>query len=182
RNRIALPCAAQSSLACRQEQVPVVALLDDNGSLDRHPTDGHHVESRAGTLPRRPDRGIGEQDRADTHLSAPRSNYAGHVFHAQQAGTVSKDSPASAYRVVRRCGHSSNPAEELPASLGHALVNRIARSRNDRSWLRPAESDVALPWRSECAHRSGSRSEEHTSELQSRENLVCRLLLEKKKT
>src|SRR5436309_10336935 len=29
---------------------------------------------------------------------------------------------------------------------------------------------------------SGIRSEEHTSELQSRENLVCRLLLEKKKT
>src|SRR5690606_42153758 len=27
----------------------------------------------------------------------------------------------------------------------------------------------------------GCRSEEHTSELQSRENLVCRLLLEKKK-
>src|SRR6266511_5047162 len=27
----------------------------------------------------------------------------------------------------------------------------------------------------------GERSEEHTSELQSRENLVCRLLLEKKK-
>src|SRR5436309_7136037 len=31
------------------------------------------------------------------------------------------------------------------------------------------------------AARCGSRSEEHTSELQSRENLVCRLLLEKKK-
>src|SRR5690606_41665173 len=28
---------------------------------------------------------------------------------------------------------------------------------------------------------AGCRSEEHTSELQSRENLVCRLLLEKKK-
>src|SRR5690606_40290201 len=28
----------------------------------------------------------------------------------------------------------------------------------------------------------GNRSEEHTSELQSRENLVCRLLLEKKTT
>src|SRR5690606_41951902 len=28
--------------------------------------------------------------------------------------------------------------------------------------------------------RAGCRSEEHTSELQSRENLVCRLLLEKK--
>src|SRR2546430_7148950 len=30
--------------------------------------------------------------------------------------------------------------------------------------------------------RSGSRSEEHTSELQSQSNLVCRLLLEKKQT
>src|SRR2546428_3471519 len=29
--------------------------------------------------------------------------------------------------------------------------------------------------------RAGSRSEEHTSELQSRSDLVCRLLLEKKK-
>src|SRR5690606_41704323 len=29
---------------------------------------------------------------------------------------------------------------------------------------------------------TAARSEEHTSELQSRENLVCRLLLEKKKT
>src|SRR5690606_41100836 len=31
-------------------------------------------------------------------------------------------------------------------------------------------------------HCSMFRSEEHTSELQSRENLVCRLLLEKKRT
>src|SRR5215475_15962653 len=31
-------------------------------------------------------------------------------------------------------------------------------------------------------NRRHRRSEEHTSELQSRENLVCRLLLEKKKT
>src|SRR2546427_6911289 len=31
-------------------------------------------------------------------------------------------------------------------------------------------------------HRYGTRSEEHTSELQSQSNLVCRLLLEKKNT
>src|SRR5688572_33176899 len=43
------------------------------------------------------------------------------------------------------------------------------------------------PLRSECASRArwldncASRSEEHTSELQSQSNLVCRLLLEKKK-
>src|SRR3712207_7103217 len=32
-----------------------------------------------------------------------------------------------------------------------------------------------------CARRTSSRSEEHTSELQSRQYLVCRLLLEKNK-
>src|SRR5690606_39846827 len=41
-------------------------------------------------------------------------------------------------------------------------------------------------WREEKKMASASaaprRSEEHTSELQSRENLVCRLLLEKKKS
>src|SRR5690606_40117467 len=37
---------------------------------------------------------------------------------------------------------------------------------------------VAAPGR---GFSDGRRSEEHTSELQSRENLVCRLLLEKKK-
>src|SRR6185312_15124882 len=33
-----------------------------------------------------------------------------------------------------------------------------------------------------CTRRGPARSEEHTSELQSRSDLVCRLLLEKKKT
>src|SRR5437868_10995798 len=48
-------------------------------------------------------------------------------------------------------------------------------------------SRVALPRRRRRAHRARprratpSRSEEHTSELQSRFDLVCRLLLEKKK-
>src|SRR5690606_41865164 len=37
-------------------------------------------------------------------------------------------------------------------------------------------------FRSSARRSRHSRSEEHTSELQSRENLVCRLLLEKKKT
>src|SRR3712207_8658025 len=35
--------------------------------------------------------------------------------------------------------------------------------------------------RSVCRFSTGARSEEHTSELQSRQYLVCRLLLEKKK-
>src|SRR5690606_40792486 len=36
-------------------------------------------------------------------------------------------------------------------------------------------------YRDSTGSQVGYRSEEHTSELQSRENLVCRLLLEKKK-
>src|SRR2546427_3612979 len=38
-----------------------------------------------------------------------------------------------------------------------------------------------LPWRDSLRVALGERSEEHTSELQSQSNLVCRLLLEKKK-
>src|SRR5690606_40276888 len=47
---------------------------------------------------------------------------------------------------------------------------RMLASSTWKAWLMPIESTLT------------SRSEEHTSELQSRENLVCRLLLEKKKT
>src|SRR5690606_29390722 len=41
------------------------------------------------------------------------------------------------------------------------------------------ERNTSVPKR--MGTRTNERSEEHTSELQSRENLVCRLLLEKKK-
>src|SRR2546428_3116478 len=51
-----------------------------------------------------------------------------------------------------------------------------------RSWL-TAESLTRLdPSASTIQPSAMSRSEEHTSELQSRSDLVCRLLLEKKKT
>src|SRR5690349_24193035 len=40
---------------------------------------------------------------------------------------------------------------------------------------------IISPSRSVFASRAALRSEEHTSELQSRRDLVCRLLLEKKK-
>src|SRR5258708_9513590 len=43
----------------------------------------------------------------------------------------------------------------------------------------PITSGRATSWL--CSIRAGYRSEEHTSELQSPDHLVCRLLLEKKK-
>src|SRR5690242_21397578 len=44
-----------------------------------------------------------------------------------------------------------------------------------------AEPGAGEPQRRIVRMRAGDRSEEHTSELQSHVNLVCRLLLEKKK-
>src|SRR3712207_8787231 len=60
-------------------------------------------------------------------------------------------------------------------------TSRPERPKRRRSWPRRRSPG---PWSSSPAGRSGSsrrsRSEEHTSELQSRQYLVCRLLLEKK--
>src|SRR2546430_4592797 len=66
-------------------------------------------------------------------------------------------------------------------SLHDALPISISGAPNERAMLVALASQPsgwaimpAAPW------ISGSRSEEHTSELQSQSNLVCRLLLEKK--
>src|SRR5207249_6517911 len=53
------------------------------------------------------------------------------------------------------------------------------RRRPERAWHHNAQSPRV--WRQTCGRRLSLRSEEHTSELQSRFDLVCRLLLEKKK-
>src|SRR2546428_2604676 len=59
-------------------------------------------------------------------------------------------------------------------------THRHARSRGP---LRPTPRASLTSFRSFGARSSlRLRSEEHTSELQSRSDLVCRLLLEKKKT
>src|SRR2546427_4689698 len=67
-------------------------------------------------------------------------------------------------------GVQVRPAREPHA---RALARRMARARRSRDGgCRPADRP----------RRRAVRSEEHTSELQSQSNLVCRLLLEKKKT
>src|SRR5690242_21509279 len=64
----------------------------------------------------------------------------------------------------------------------------VVRSRQDDECLvpmllpqHPVGIAVRLPPARRAHVRRGDRSEEHTSELQSHVNLVCRLLLEKKK-
>src|SRR5438874_4831840 len=50
-----------------------------------------------------------------------------------------------------------------------------------RSEDSPGAEGGWLTWLDDCGVPALTRSEEHTSELQSRRDLVCRLLLEKKK-
>src|SRR5690606_41462131 len=60
------------------------------------------------------------------------------------------------------------------------LLAADLRVRHETSTGAVAVRDVAGEL-GNSGRRAPCRSEEHTSELQSRENLVCRLLLEKKK-
>src|SRR5690606_41258894 len=75
------------------------------------------------------------------------------------------------YWFSRRCGTSALPPGRSK-SLSPAFPTPFLRFGHYRYPPRPI-----VP---ESGRHYGSRSEEHTSELQSRENLVCRLLLEKK--
>src|SRR3712207_7519250 len=70
-------------------------------------------------------------------------------------------------------------------TLFRSFVLHSTRGRDDPDpWLSTRRPDDNRPQPSSCGrhHRHWPRSEEHTSELQSRQYLVCRLLLEKKKT
>src|SRR5258708_22475698 len=59
----------------------------------------------------------------------------------------------------------------------YTTLFRSCRPPRRRAWTRAARSPAGL----RRGGRSPARSEEHTSELQSPDHLVCRLLLEKKK-
>src|SRR5258708_14171872 len=74
---------------------------------------------------------------------------------------------------------SLHDALPISASL---TTSRTASSKPDSSmanWLTPLYFTALCS--ASCATRKRERSEEHTSELQSPDHLVCRLLLEKKK-
>ena len=62
-----------------------------------------------------------------------------------------------------------------------ALKDRDIAARGKGEETTITDEELVLLLQSMIKQRHESRSEEHTSELQSRRNLVCRLLLEKKK-
>src|SRR5258707_7513316 len=61
----------------------------------------------------------------------------------------------------------SSAADDAPPASRHDLTHSVASAERGKPVVSPPGK--------------ASRSEEHTSELQSRQYLVCRLLLEKKK-
>src|SRR5699024_11543744 len=73
-----------------------------------------------------------------------------------------------------------NPAAPLLRETLHARQRDRSRARGDRRRLLRSRGQPSGGTRTDGPPR-WLRSEEHTSELQSRFDLVCRLLLEKKK-
>src|SRR5690606_40948002 len=102
---------------------------------------------------------------------------------------LSPDSPWFSLSPTRRSsdlpGRSSPrlaPATARAYIRGHEPQDRQSGTPGPAHAAAAARADRALhPRRPAGGLADPGRSEEHTSELQSRENLVCRLLLEKKK-
>src|SRR3712207_7879889 len=68
------------------------------------------------------------------------------------------------------------------AGLGPVALDRVEdRDRRPVQRQDPQRAVARVAAQVDAAARERQRSEEHTSELQSRQYLVCRLLLEKKK-
>src|SRR3989442_2126541 len=95
------------------------------------------------------------------------------------------DSTSVASKPSTCCSRLSRPHEPPCEEVHAAGVGPAARPELYARHLRgppagPTVRQTRLPGRPP-GHRAWRRSEEHTSELQSRPHLVCRLLLEKQK-
>src|SRR5438105_12031935 len=87
-------------------------------------------------------------------------------------------------RPRRRGDHEQKPAHSMFCTCSRTCSTRSLSSsaQSASCWLAAFEASVLASRLSSWAMKSSRlRSEEHTSELQSRVDLVCRLLLEKKK-
>src|SRR5437870_10096083 len=108
-------------------------------------------------------------------------------FSSASDARRSFEGPPACNRHLLACYSAPAKSESSRERFRKAHSSRVARRKLPSTQrCRPSRSTRKCPLRptsSECrAHRRKFRSEEHTSELQSRGHLVCRLLLEKKKT
>src|SRR3712207_8093052 len=76
-------------------------------------------------------------------------------------------------------GPAKPPVRRDYETVGYAIAGRAELTIEGQTVLLEPANSWVVPKGAEHSYRI--RSEEHTSELQSRQYLVCRLLLEKKK-
>src|SRR5690242_20806043 len=82
----------------------------------------------------------------------------------------------------RKVSHSlMKPLKSGNPTIEQQAIRKVAPVTGIRRCNPPSSSKSIVCVASEIAPAPRNRSEEHTSELQSHVNLVCRLLLEKKK-
>src|SRR5216683_5426732 len=82
------------------------------------------------------------------------------------------------------CSGMCSPFFNRPGDSGNALMEGNMAQRSHFRYVAQSRFPDLSRQRGACCRRTACqdcRSEEHTSELQSRSDLVCRLLLEKKK-
>src|SRR2546427_6537793 len=113
-------------------------------------------------------------------LHAGRPGYFGSLrIHATIASTTAAG--CSGMRAWLASGITAIVTRPPSSSLSSFIVSRGLKG-SSAAW-RSSKGALPAPHHSSCrvARPAANRSEEHTSELQSQSNLVCRLLLEKKK-
>src|SRR2546430_13532517 len=154
-------------------QYPLVDFSSPSGEaeMERYPTAGGanpivrvFVASLSGGEPRAMDTGT------ETDIYIPRVSWL----------TDSK------HLAIQRLNRTQTALDLLVADSTTGKT-RAVLSENDPNWINISDDLYFLKdgkrflWSSERSGHRHFRSEEHTSELQSQSNLVCRLLLEKKK-
>src|SRR2546427_7193182 len=118
---------------------------------------------------------------APTSRPAPSSHQPeGREESAPPARTPSCSPPRKIRLNMRMLSSTSSGDSRAPAWPATALAGSARRPSH--SVNRPSGRLAANSQGQLATDRIAARSEEHTSELQSQSNLVCRLLLEKKKT
>src|SRR2546422_5491431 len=117
------------------------------------------------------------QERAPHALALPRGVHDDPVEVVGAGGAGGRTPAGVADELVARV----RAQEAVVLVAGEAVVEQL---HGDGDLVRPEQAGGRGEPLKPCALRvaDGPRSEEHTSELQSRLHLVCRLLLEKKKT
>src|SRR5690606_42056335 len=107
-----------------------------------------------------------------TFFSSPRASVFLdlHSLPTRRSSDLSATDTAEVFSAIP-CAAASRP------SAGSIRETSPPARASSASKTRPVATH-SIAW--EIPTTRGRRSEEHTSELQSRENLVCRLLLEKK--